>query len=198
MKGHIWDTVYPKTRATILLMITGCPTTTFGLLMDHSVCRDILNLNSEAKVNALPGAQVLTCKLKLAKRHQEFKKMFGSTEFNFIPETFGLLNERDAILTRMTESSFDCDMNLRSDGEPQRDRSIWIVKPINMSRGRGIFLTESPLELPAVDKSGDILVQKYIADPYLINDHKFDMRVYVLITGADPLKVYVYKDGLVR
>ena len=42
------------------------------------------------------------------------------------------------------------------------------------------------------------IVQKYISDPYLINGHKFDLRLYVLITNLDPLTVYLYKDGLVR
>jgi len=27
---------------------------------------------------------------------------------------------------------------------------------------------------------------------------KFDLRIYVLLTGCDPLKIFVYEDGLVR
>lgn len=32
----------------------------------------------------------------------------------------------------------------------------------------------------------------------LIDNLKFDFRVYVLITCIQPLRVYLYKDGLVR
>ena len=32
----------------------------------------------------------------------------------------------------------------------------------------------------------------------LIDGLKFDLRIYVLLAGTDPLKVFVYEDGLVR
>lgn len=38
----------------------------------------------------------------------------------------------------------------------------------------------------------------YIKNPFLINDLKFDLRIYVAITGIDPLKIYIYEEGLAR
>jgi hypothetical protein len=32
--------------------------------------------------------------------------------------------------------------------------------------------------------------------PYLIDGFKFDLRIYVLITNIDPLKIFVLKDGM--
>lgn len=34
--------------------------------------------------------------------------------------------------------------------------------------------------------------------PYLIDGYKFDLRVYALILSVDPLRIYMYNDGLVR
>ena len=44
----------------------------------------------------------------------------------------------------------------------------------------------------------DSVVQTYILHPYLINGFKFDLRIYALVISCDPLRVYIYNEGLVR
>ena len=72
---------------------------------------------------------------------------------------------------------------------------LWILKPPNSSSGHGIQVVDN---IQSLNTKEEMIVQKYISKPYLINGHKFDLRLYVLITSLEPLIVYLYGDGLVR
>ena len=37
-----------------------------------------------------------------------------------------------------------------------------------------------------------------MANPHTLNGLKYDLRIYVLVTCFDPLRIYVYDEGLVR
>ena len=43
-----------------------------------------------------------------------------------------------------------------------------------------------------------MLVQRYIKTPILIDKKKFDLRLYVLIKGFDPIEAYLCDEGLGR
>ena len=82
--------------------------------------------------------------------------------------------------------------------QKEREREpdcLWILKPVAASCGRGIKIIDNST---TIRKKEGILASKYIANPHLINGLKYDLRVYVLVTSFNPLKVYIYNDGLVR
>ncbi len=71
----------------------------------------------------------------------------------------------------------------------------WIVKPAASAQGRGIYFTNNIQELPF---KNNCVVAHYINNPMLINGYKFDLRIYVALTSINPLRIYVYEEGLVR
>ncbi|XP_069694398.1 tubulin polyglutamylase TTLL13-like isoform X2 [Periplaneta americana] len=76
----------------------------------------------------------------------------------------------------------------------KRNRTF-ICKPETGCQGRGIFVTKNIKDIKPHDK---MVCQVYISRPFLVDGFKFDLRIYVLITSCDPLRVYVYNDGLAR
>lgn len=89
------------------------------------------------------------------------------------------------------------------DHHQRKPGGIYIAKPVASSQGRGIFLFKNP-EDPAICDLLDprnynqIIIQQYLSDPFLIDRTKFDFRIYVLVTSADPLEAMIYREGLGR
>ena len=71
----------------------------------------------------------------------------------------------------------------------------WICKPAASAQGKGIFITNDINEIPDRVQS---VVCEYVAKPLLIDGYKFDLRIYVALTSINPLRLYIYEDGLAR
>lgn len=41
-------------------------------------------------------------------------------------------------------------------------------------------------------------MSKYVSKPHLIRGYKYDLRLYICVTSFEPLKVYMFTEGLVR
>ena len=101
-------------------------------------------------------------------------------DFDYMPETFSYPEDQDEIETKF--SNYELNEN-----------DLWLIKPKTGSLGEGIYIFEDLKKTPDV-----YLISRYISNPHLINKLKYDFRIYVLISGLSPLKMYLYKEGMVR
>ncbi|KAH8298555.1 hypothetical protein KR044_011025 [Drosophila immigrans] len=76
-----------------------------------------------------------------------------------------------------------------------KHKRTYILKPYSSGQGRGIWLTNN---LRTVGRQEKLICQTYIDRPLLIDGFKFDLRVYTLVTSVDPLRIFVYNEGLAR
>uniref|UniRef100_K3WHZ6 Tubulin--tyrosine ligase-like protein 5 n=1 Tax=Globisporangium ultimum (strain ATCC 200006 / CBS 805.95 / DAOM BR144) TaxID=431595 RepID=K3WHZ6_GLOUD len=136
-------------------------------------------------VNHFPGSFELGRKDRLCSNLLRMRKRHPQAYSGIIPETYLTGNEYDKqqFLTQLHANP----------------HVLWILKPPNLSCGRGIKLvTAASNGTPKLSKKKAYVAQKYIANPFLINELKFDLRIYVLVTSYEPLRIYLFDDGLVR
>lgn len=134
-------------------------------------------LTKYQKVNHFPRSHEITRKDLMYKNLAKMQVLHGARAFDFVPKTY--IMPQDA-------GQLEYEMNLID--------ATWIVKPSASSQGKGIFLTNRFSDIPKKDH----VVSQYIENPLLIDGLKFDLRIYIAITCFNPLRIYMYKEGLVR
>ena len=114
----------------------------------------------------------------------------------YLPETFILPRYSHLSIFFLCWTFHPC-RQARDLNRAMREKgSFWIVKPPNMWCGMGIKVIKNFSEVQATNSL--LCVQRYIKQPLLINNLKFDIRVYLLVTSVEPLRLYLYKEGLAR
>lgn len=141
---------------------------------------DILPLNRYQKINHFPNSLHLGRKDLLWKNIYRLKLKYPN-DFNIAPHSWVLPEDSEA-LDKLLES------------QAMRNR-MFILKPNASSCGRGIKVVQGNTRFTHRE---DTIVCLYVDNPLLINQKKFDLRIYVLVTSFNPLRVYIYDEGLAR
>jgi len=146
---------------------------------DNAVQPETLaKMQTYQKINHFPGMYSLARKNHLGRHLMRMKKAFPEN-YKFFPQTFLLPSEYNDFKAQFSK----------------KKNKTFIVKPEASCQGRGIFLTRT---WESIQPGEHYVVQRYLHKPLLIDNLKFDMRVYVLLAGCDPLKIFLYDDGLGR
>ena len=138
----------------------------------------LISLKSHQKVNHFPGSWQLGRKDNLWKNIDKFKRKHKK-QFDICPKTFVLPDH-------FTQFNIE---------RKEHPGQLWIMKPNGLSCGRGIRIVSNKSRC---DNRNGYVVSRYIMNPHLINGYKYDLRLYVAVTSFDPLRVYIYEEGLVR
>lgn len=143
-------------------------------------------LNDYQWINHFPNSYEITRKMDLFKNFAIMQSKFKKKEYNYCPDTFLLPEEATKFKDHLEK--------LKEDPDSDKDK-LWIVKPNKLSRGRGIYLVK---DFESLDTKEPGVVSEYVDNPLTVNGHKFDLRIYVVVTSFYPLKIYVYREGLTR
>ena len=123
--------------------------------------------------------KVITNKDLTYKYYAKMNKYYPK-DYTYMPETYSYPEEKKTIFKKFNKYKLSQD-------------NLWLIKPKLGSLGSGIYIFKDLSNVP-----DDYLITKYIHNPHLINKLKYDFRLYVLITGLSPLRIYLYKEGMIR
>ncbi|XP_002738538.1 uncharacterized protein LOC100373878 [Saccoglossus kowalevskii] len=137
------------------------------------------------RINHFPKTTAITKKDSLSRTMRRMRGVYGVHVYNFTPVGFNLPNDYTKYVAEYTK--------MKQNSEEKE--ILWICKPADLSRGRGIFIFR---DLKDLQYDCSAVVQQYINNPLLISGYKFDLRIYVNVSCFHPLNIYIYKEGLVR
>uniref|UniRef100_A0A4W6E463 Tubulin tyrosine ligase-like family, member 7 n=1 Tax=Lates calcarifer TaxID=8187 RepID=A0A4W6E463_LATCA len=142
----------------------------------------IAELRNYQRINHFPGMGEICRKDCLARNMSKMIKC-QPQEYSFIPKTW------------IFPAEYTQFQNYVKELRRKRKQKTFIVKPANGAMGHGISLIRNCEKLPAQEH---FIVQEYLDKPFLMEGYKFDLRIYILVTSCDPLRIFLYNDGLVR
>ena len=117
-------------------------------------------------------------KARLYFHYRKLEKLFPN-DFNFIPESYILKHDKSILIEKFKNYT-------------QTKADLWVYKPPEGLQEVGIKFLKN---------SNDFLrysfISKYISNPHLLKGRKYHIRIYVIVTGFIPLKIYIYNEGQV-
>ena len=131
------------------------------------------------KIFSFINFSILSHKDLTYKYYLKMKKKFPD-EYDYIAETYSYPEEKNKIKNMLK-------------GYKVTPDDLWLIKPKSGSLGHGIRIFLTLKDIPE-----EFLLTRYINPPHLINNKKYDFRIYILVTGLAPFRLYIYTEGLVR
>lgn len=131
--------------------------------------------------NHFPGIWSISRKAELARNFDRMNRVLPNV-MDFHPKSFLLPGQFSDLKTFMNSI-------------PKKSDRTFIVKPDRGSQGKGILIIQDPDD---IDEYYEMAVAQQYIEPFLIDGYKFDLRIYALLTSIEPLRIYIYQEGMAR
>lgn len=163
--------------------------------------KNFVKVRDNQILNHFPNFYELTRKDAMAKNIKKYKKQLikegkNVDHLDFVPLTYILPQDMSGFIEEFKKLP----------------NALWILKPSNKCQGQGITLVNKSSKIKKINFISKIInenytnvvvndsyvISKYIDNPLLVGQKKFDMRIYCLVTSFHPLKAYLYQQGFCR
>jgi hypothetical protein len=131
-------------------------------------------------INRLPWAKNMCRKVPFVSLIQRAAGYFPDL-IDFLPRSYILPRQMDEFRQAV-------------DGQ----RAVHIYKPDRGSLGHGIRLIPLGDNFEKLGLRPRLAVAQEYIESVLIDDRKFDLRIYALVASVKPLRIYVYRQGVAR
>lgn len=112
------------------------------------------------------------------------REIYGQCDF--YQESYYSMNHLPAFIGRFKER------------EKKHQDNVWILKPIDAARSSDHVITNKLDCIVRHIETVPRLIQKYVSNPFLMNEKKIDLRFWVVVRSFSPLELYVHKYTFAR
>ena len=134
------------------------------------------------KINKFYNYREYVSKSLLYKNYKIFKDKFPA-DFNYMFESYSYPEDKKSIELKFKNYTFK-----------ENKKDLWLIKPKLGSLGDKIKLFTNLSNITI----HDYLITKYLNNPHLIRQYKYDLRFHGLVSTIKPLKLYLYNEGMLR
>ncbi|OHS97996.1 Tubulin-tyrosine ligase family protein [Tritrichomonas foetus] len=156
-------------------------------------------------VNRIPSISVICRKAPLARLMNKLVELYPEL-YDFWPKTFILPFSKEEFVDYYCEHNVKELNHNNKNISTQKNRKCnpksFLIKPDNGSLGKGIKIIPQGFSRDYIENELNhkflSVAQEMIHPTNAIQNTKFDLRVYCLVTNINPPEIYVFRDGVAR
>ena len=182
------ESLYLNYEFIILAEINGL-IRSYHILGNHNLILDFLpeeklkqkgegqiRINKYQKIFNYVGSDIFHNKESLYNIYLKQKNVFKN-DYNYMLEAYIYPKDKDIIYNNFKNYEI-------------KSNNLWMIKQKEESTGIKARIFKSLKNIPK-----EFIMTKYLTNPHLIEGKKYHLRLYVLVGGIKPLRIYLYNKG---